>query len=145
MTVLLESPWAWVALGVVLAIAELLVPGYFLIWIAAAALLTGLAGLALPLPFAVLALLFVAMAGVAVLAGRRWYARNPGVDADPALNDRGGQLVGQGAVVACAISGGSGRVRHGDTEWLARGPDLPAGARVRVVGHEGTVLVVEPA
>ena len=59
------------------------------------------------------------------------------------LNDRGGQLVGQSAVVTHVIEGGSGRVRHGDTEWLARGPDSPPGTRMRIIGSEGTVLIVE--
>lgn len=143
MMTVLASPWGWVTLGVILAIAELLVPGYFLIWIAAAALITGLAGLAMPLPFAALALLFAGMSTIALLVGRRWYLRNPGADADPSLNDRGGQLVGQCAIVSTPIAAGSGRVRHGDTEWLAQGPDTDVGARVRIVGHRGTVLVVE--
>jgi hypothetical protein len=138
------EPWGWIALGVALAIAELLLPGYFLIWIAAAALITGLAATSLPLTFAAQVLLFAGLAVLATLGGRRWYSRNPGTSADPMLNDRGGQLVGQTATVSAAISGGSGRVRHGDTEWLARGADAATGARVRIVGHDGTVLVVEP-
>jgi membrane protein implicated in regulation of membrane protease activity len=41
-------------------------------------------------------------------------------------------------------AGGHGRLRLGDTTWAATGPDgLPAGARVRVVGAQGTVLRVE--
>jgi inner membrane protein len=46
-------------------------------------------------------------------------------------------------VVEVAIEHGRGRVRVGDGAWPARGPDLPAGARARVVGIEGGVLVVE--
>jgi hypothetical protein len=33
----------------------------------------------------------------------------------------------------------------GDTVWKVKGPDLPAGARVRVVDVEGAVLVVTGA
>ena len=34
--------------------------------------------------------------------------------------------------------------QHGDSEWLARGPDLAVGTRVRITGSDGAVLVVEP-
>ena len=42
-----------------------------------------------------------------------------------------------------AIVGGRGRVRIGDSSWIAEGPDLPAGTRVRVVAVEGVVLKVQ--
>jgi len=139
----LAPQWSWVALGLVLAIAELVAPGYFMIWIAAAALLTGVATAALPLTLTAQVLLFAVLAALAMALGRRWLARNPIVSADPMLNDRGGQLIGQTALVTHAIDGGSGRVKHGDSEWMARGPDAQPGTRMRIVGHDGTVLVVE--
>ena len=43
------------------------------------------------------------------------------------------------------ISGGEGRVRVGDSVWTARGPDAPAGARVRIIRAEGATLWVEGA
>ena len=57
------------------------------------------------------------------------------------LNDRGGQLVGEQVVVTHALDGGSGKVKHGDTEWLAKGPDAEPGTRMRVSGHDGVLLV----
>ena len=41
-----------------------------------------------------------------------------------------------------AIGPGHGRVRIGDSTWLAAGPDLPAGSRVRIVGARGALLLV---
>ncbi|MGV8890008.1 MAG: NfeD family protein, partial [Pseudomonas sp.] len=29
--------------------------------------------------------------------------------------------------------------------WMARGPDAAAGCRVRVIGQQGAILLVEPA
>ena len=137
----------WIALGVALAIAEIVAPGYFLIWLAAAALLTGLVSAAMPIGLTAEVLLFAMLCALALGAAKRWFARNPGASADPMLNDRGGQLVGQSAVVTHVIEGGPeggmGRVRHGDTEWLARGPDSPLGTRMRITGSDGTVLIVE--
>ncbi|MFM9935553.1 MAG: NfeD family protein [Novosphingobium sp.] len=135
--------WGWMALGVALAIAELVAPGYFLIWLGAAAFVTGLVAAAAPVGLNAEILLFVVLCALSLGGARYWFARHPGVSADPLLNDRGGQLVGQSAVVTHVIEGGTGRVRHGDTEWLARGPDAPPGTRMRITGSEGTTLIVE--
>lgn len=135
--------WGWMALGVALAIAELLAPGYFLIWLAAAALLTGVVAAAVPIGLTGEILLFALLCAAALGAAKRWLARNPVTSADPMLNDRGGQLIGQSGMVTHVIEGGTGRVRHGDTEWLVRGPDAPPGTRMRITGSEGTVLIVE--
>lgn len=61
----------------------------------------------------------------------------------PDLNQRPEQLVGRVLVLEEAISGGRGRVRAGDTLWPAEGPDMPAGAEVRVAAVRGTVLQVQ--
>lgn len=135
--------WGWMALGVALAIAEILAPGYFLIWLAAAALVTGLVAASVPVGLEGEILLFAVLCALSLAAGRRWVLRHPVESADPMLNDRGGQIVGQSVVVTHVIEGGSGRVRHGDTEWLARGPDAQPGTRMRVTGADGTVLIVE--
>ena len=41
-----------------------------------------------------------------------------------------------------AIEQGSGKARLGDGVWKVSGPELPVGARVRVVGVDGTILKV---
>jgi membrane protein implicated in regulation of membrane protease activity len=142
----LAPHWGWLALGLTLAIAEMVAPGYFMIWLAAAALATGFATAALSselLTVPMQVMLFAVLAAVALVLGRRWLVRNPIDSADPMLNDRGGQLVGETALVTHAIDGGTGRVKCGDSEWLARGPDAQPGTRVRISGHDGVVLIVE--
>ena len=42
-----------------------------------------------------------------------------------------------------ALANGHGKIRLGDTVWLAEGPDLPAGAPVVVKDTRGTTAVVE--
>ncbi|MFT4027826.1 MAG: NfeD family protein [Novosphingobium sp.] len=139
----LDGHWAWLALGLVLAVAEMVVPGFFLIWLAGAAIVTGLLAWALPLGLAPQIVIFALLALISVFGGRRYLRANPVVGADPLMNDRGGRLVGEVVTVASVIEGGSGRVRHGDSEWLAKGPDAEPGTRMRVAGHDGTVLLVE--
>ena len=67
----------------------------------------------------------------------------PVISADPLLNQRGQQMVGRQVVVTQAIEGGTGRVRCGDTDWLAQGPDAAAGARLTVTGSTGSTLIVD--
>jgi membrane protein implicated in regulation of membrane protease activity len=63
----------------------------------------------------------------------------------PDLNRPAVQFVGRVLVVVEPIEGGRGKVSVGDTLWPVEGPDLPAGAHVRVTAAKGTVLQVERA
>lgn len=135
---------AWLIAALALGIAELAIPGVFLVFLAIAAAITGVALLALPaLPLAAQIGSFAVWSIAAVLIGRRWYRDYP-VAGDRLLNDRAGRLVGEIAELETAIVAGEGRVRIGDGSWPARGPALPAGARVRIMQVAGGVLVVEP-
>ena len=140
----LDAQWWWLLAAALLALVELVAPGIFSIWIAAAAALTGLAVMAVDLPVAFQLALFALLSMAAVYAGRRWYERYPVASDDPMLNDRTARLVGQSVTVVSAIRGGEGRVKVGDSVWAARGPDADEGARVRVTGADGACLRVEP-
>lgn len=139
----LDPHWTWLAIGLFLAAAEIAVPGFFLIWLAAAAVITGLVAWIMSVSFALQVLLFAVLSIGLVLAARRWLRTNEIESADPAMNDRGARLLGDTVLVTHAIDGGTGRVRHGDSEWLAKGPDAPPGTRMRISGHDGAVLIVE--
>ncbi len=140
----LEAHWVWLTLGLVLAGLEMLVPGVYLIWLALAAIATGvLTGLLdLSLPMQVVDFVFLAL--IAVFSARRLLRDRPITSSDPLMNRRGARLVGETALVVQAIEHGSGRVRLGDSEWIARGLDVAAGEYVRIVGTDGAVLLVEP-
>jgi membrane protein implicated in regulation of membrane protease activity len=139
----LEPHWFWLALGLLLAIGEMTIPGLFLIWLALAAIVTGLVAWVAPIGMPVQIVLFAVLAIVSVFAGRNWLRSNPIEGADPLMNDRGARLIGETVVVTQALEGGSGRVRHGDSEWLVNGADAEVGTRMRVTGHDGAVLLVE--
>ncbi|OCC24310.1 hypothetical protein MB02_06875 [Croceicoccus estronivorus] len=140
----LDPHWAWLAIGLILAAAEMAVPGVFLIWLAGAALVTGVVAWLLPIGLPIQIVIFALLAILAVFTGRNYLRANPVEEADPKMNHRGARLAGETAVVTQAIVGGSGRIRHGDSEWLARGPDAAPGVRVRITGSDGAVLLVEP-
>ncbi len=139
----LLSPWGWLSLAAAAAAFEMLLPGAYLIWVAAAAFATALTAALLNLSIDGQLGAFAIWIAVSLLAARRWNSKRVKSSDHGLLNQRAAQLAGQRATVTTAIVGGRGRVRLGDSEWIAAGPDLPAGSRVRISGAEGTVLRVE--
>jgi membrane protein implicated in regulation of membrane protease activity len=139
----IEPGWLWMIGGVLLLIAEIIAPGFFLIFIGAAAILAGLFTLLFDLGPAPQLALFALYAVLAVLVGRRFYANGTADSADPLLNDRGGRLVGKIVTVVSDVDDHGGRVRVGDSEWSARGGPAVAGTRVRITGVDGNCLKVE--
>ncbi len=138
-----DPHWAWLALGLVLAVGEMTIPGVFLIWMAGAAVITGLVTWIVPLSVPLQVVLFAVLSMAAVFIGRNWLRANPIIAADPMMNDRGGRAVGETVLVTTVIEGGEGRVKLGDSEWIAKGPDAEPGTRMRVTAHDGSILIVE--
>jgi inner membrane protein len=141
----IEPGWLWLIGGVILLAAELIAPGFSLIFIGAAAIATGLLSVALGLPVTLQLASFAILAFVAArIGGRRFYASRYDYSADPLLNDRAARLLGKVVVVVQPIDSHGGRVRVGDSEWSARGKPAGVGERVRIVDVEGNCLKVEP-
>jgi membrane protein implicated in regulation of membrane protease activity len=141
----IDPHWGWLLLAVCLATAEILLPGVFLIWLAAAAFVTGLIAFLVTIPVPAQLCIFAAGSILAVYAGRRWFKTHKTESEDPLLNDRGARLVGRRGVVVEAIVNGTGRVRLGDSSWLATGPTMGVGDAARILAVDGTSLVVGPA
>lgn len=139
--------WSWWIFGLILLLAELFLPGVFLIWIGAAAIVLGLLSLVLWdtafWGWQVQLLLFAVLSVVFALIGRRYYANRNQSD-EPLLNQRSASLVGRTATLHEPITEGRGRIRLDDTWWSVMGPDVPAGTRVRVTAAHGRDLSVEP-
>ena len=140
----LDAHWVWLMLGLLLAALEMLVPGVYLIWLAAAALITGTLTFAFDLSLPLQVVDFVFLSLIAAFSAKRFLGEKPIESSDPLMNRRGARMVGETALVVTAIEHGSGRVKVGDSEWIARGADVPAGQRVRITGTDGSSLLVEP-
>lgn len=139
------DPWGWFVLGGVLLVAEILLPGAFLLWLGLAGLATGALALLVAVGWQIQVLAFAVLAVVSVLIGRR-ISPAPGAASDrPFLNRRADSQVGRVFILDAPIVEGSGRVRIDDSVWRIEGPDLPAGAKVIVLKADGAVLVVGPA
>lgn len=138
-----EPEYVWLILAALLALAEIFVPGVFLIWVAAAAAVTGIASAFIDLTLAGQLTLFGISTIATVLFGRRWYLTNIVKSEDPLLNDRAARLIGTTVTVVTPVSATSGRVKVGDGEWSARGPAMPIGAIARIVDVTDGVLILE--
>jgi membrane protein implicated in regulation of membrane protease activity len=140
----IEAHWVWLTLGLLLAGFEMIVPGVYLIWLGIAAIVTGvLTGLLhLSLPVQVVDFVFLSL--IVTFSARRFLRDSPIASADPLMNRRVARMVGRTAVVVQAIEHGRGRVHFGDSEWIANGPDLAVGERVRITGSDGATLLVQP-
>ena len=145
------GPWAWLLLGFVLLGLELLAPGVFLVWFGLAALVVG--GVSV-MPFAdvgwwpwqIQAIAFVVLSALFAMVGTRLLKDEASPrETTASLNDPGARFVGRTAELVSPIADGIGRIRLGDTTWRVMGPDLPQGAKVRIVGTRSETLVVEAA
>ena len=115
-----NQDWIWLAIGVALLIGEVLIPGVFLLWIGLAGLATGFV---------------VAIASI--------MKNTPEESAEaPNLNKKGAAMIGKNYVLASDIVNGEGRVKVGDTVWIATGQDMSEGTRVTVDEVDGTKLHV---
>lgn len=135
----------WIAALLLLG-GEVLLPGYFMLWIGLAAAVMGVVLLVLPgLTALAQAVIFVVLAFASCFLYWKWV--RPRLNRIPAgnerLNRRGEQLIGQRYTLCEPIVQGRGKARVGDGMWLVTGPDLPLGATVEVIGIDGTTLRVK--
>jgi inner membrane protein len=142
----MNSSWFWFILAGLLLIGELLSPGVFLMWLAGAAVITGLVELVLGMAWTSELLVFGLASLLVVLLSWKFVSRgwNPKSD-QPYLNQRHGAYVGQIFVLEQAIVNGSGTLRIEDALWNVDGPDLAVGTRVKVKGVNGLRLMAERA
>lgn len=144
----LSTHYLWWILALLLIAGELLLPGYFLLWIGLAAAAMGVVLWVDPtLGLLAQAMLFGLLAFASCIGYARWLRprlerRAPGGER---LNRRAEQLIGQRYELIEPIVNGRGKARVGDGQWLVSGPDLPLGTTVEVVAVEGTTLQVRAA
>jgi len=140
--------WAiWVILGIVLVVAEAVVPSFFIIWFGLAGILVGVLLLLLTLPLWAQIVLWLVLSIAFFALFRPYFSPKRGV---VPVGTSTGDIVGQIGVTLTDVHPMSrGRVRFGrpvlgSDEWPCVADDaIPAGARVRVVGVEGQLVRVE--
>jgi membrane protein implicated in regulation of membrane protease activity len=138
--------WHWWILAGMLLILELTSPVFFFLWLGFSAAAVGFLLLVFPnIPVEAQLVLFGILSVVAVLAWRKYREVRPPLSDQPLLNQRGQQYTGRTFTLDQPIVNGVGKVQVDDSTWRVKGPELPAGTPVRVVGVDGVVFVVERA
>jgi len=131
----------WLIAGLVMMLLEVVAPGVFLMWLGLAALGTWLVIQVVEPGFAGQVVVFAVFAAATIAIGLRVRSSRKAALVNTPMSG----LVGREAVVL-EFHGRTGRVRLGDSDWSARlagGTEAPEPqARLRVVGVDGTTLVV---
>ena len=143
--------WHWLGVGIILLTLEVAVGTFDLLWISIGAFATALFAAIVPEPlggwqgqltfFAIVAVAFV-ISGRTLFKGLRMRAST-----HPNLNDRLAKMVGEHGEAATRFDDGRGKVRIGDSVWLAQqmdGAAIAEGDKVVVAGADGTLLKVKP-
>jgi len=138
--------FAWGAAALLLFAAEALAPGAFMLWLGFAAVVVFIAVLLVPgMSLLAQVAAFVVLSFVSIQIYRTWFRGRERQSDQPMLNRRVAQLVGRVVPLERGIVNGRGRVQIADALWDVVGPELPAGAPVRIVGADGMTLRVEAA
>ncbi|MCB2114359.1 MAG: NfeD family protein [Parvularculaceae bacterium] len=141
--------WGWFVFAAILLIVEISTGSTYFLWPAAAAVVVGFTDLwpldgAWRAQLAVFGVLTVLLTIFATPKVKPWLHKS---QADHlTLNERGAQKIGKRVRVEEAFSSGVGRVRFGDTVWLAGGVDganFEKGAEVEIVSVDGAKLYVK--
>lgn len=136
--------WYWWVLAVAFLGLEIVITGFFFLWLAVAAAVVGsLLWLIPTLSFNIQVLLFSLLAIASVVGWWRYGAGKSATSDHPLLNRRGQQYVGRTFNLYEAIENGQGKIKVDDSLWKVHGEDCPAGSKVKIVAVKGTVFEVE--
>ena len=116
----ISTHWFWLSLGLILGVAEMVAPGFFLMWLGLAALIVGILDYFLPITLAYQVAMFATLSVLTVFAGKKFLQKNPIGSDDANLNDRGARMIGEIVTVLEPIANGHGRVKVGDSVWNCR-------------------------
>jgi len=136
--------WNWWVLALVLLVVELLAPGFFFLWMAASAFVTGSLLLLIPaidvkLQVSIFSILSVVFIGLWKLYGKK----HPITTDHPLLNKRGQQYIGRVFNLYKPIENGEGKIKVDDSIWKVHGEDCDINTKVKVIAVRGTVFDVE--
>ncbi|NTV11916.1 MAG: NfeD family protein [Zoogloea sp.] len=142
--------WHWAVLGLVLILAELAIPAFFVIWFGLGGLLVALAVLLVPSLSQTAQITLWTLASIAMVFA--WFRVFRPESRKTRIGQADGEVIGEiGLMVAAVAPFERGRVRFqkpvlGSDEWVCISDEpIAAGARVRVVTVEGSFVKVVKA
>lgn len=142
----IDPMMAWLIIGAVLMLLELIVPGVYLFWFGVAALAVGGLLSFIPLGFIMQILLFAIFSVIAVIIGVKVYKGKDQDITSQHLNQvRGKEYVGQTYTLTMDITNNNGQLPIGDSVWSIHGENLPAGTKIKITHLTGNTLHYEKA
>jgi len=136
--------WHWWILAIVCLSIEIFAPGAVFIWFSVSAAVLGFLLLLLPdLSWQWQITLFGVLSVLSIVGWRMYRQKVPEIDAHPALNKRGEELIGRTFTLSAPITNNYGKIHVDDTMWKVQGDDCAVGQKVKVTSLNGTVLNVE--
>src|SRR4051794_31539331 len=103
--------WTWWVFAGIMLLLELVLPGFFFIWLAFAAAGVGLLVLVFELSWQAQIVIFAVLAVAFVLLARPWFRKGELVESDrPNLNRRMQSFIGRSFVLDQPIANGRGRL-----------------------------------
>ena len=138
------SIWHWLILGFVLLIAEIAMPGVFLLWWGLAAIVVaGIMKLFPALPLSALVVIYAIIAIIlSVIWWRYQHSKDPADQAQSVLNQRDHAMIGARGKVLEMAENGIGRGAFGDTTWRIKGHGLSVNDLIEVTGVNSITLNV---
>ena len=132
------------AIGALLTGLEFLIKGRYIIWFGLGALLAGTVAVLMGEPdWPIQAALFCFCVMMSVAVGRRMRKDTPGLTA--AQRQAQQRYLGRQAYLQIPIVNGEGKIKLDDKFYTVRGPDLPKGTIVEIVGVDKTAFTVAKA
>lgn len=144
------QPWHWFVFGVVLIIAEMFLPSFFLLWFGAAAVVVSGVVFVVPMGASGAILLWLVLSAIFCLAWFKWI--QPTFKSRTKAGLGAAVIIGEVGMITKSPSGEhAGVVRFstpkaGASEWVCRSQgDLPlaVGERVEIVNIVGNELLVK--
>jgi membrane protein implicated in regulation of membrane protease activity len=137
--------WNWFIAAAVFLLLELMAPGAFMLWLGLSAILVAVISLVVVWSWQAQLIAFAVFAVASIPAWRHFARRVEKPSESPFLNRRSEGYVGRVFTLDKPIVDGVGTIRIDDTIWRVRGPDCPAGSRVKIAQADGANLMVEAA
>lgn len=127
----------WLAVAVILFIAEMFLGTFYLLVVCAAFVAAGLSAWLLQTPFAVNMTIAAVCSVVGIAVVRLWQKKQPVAEAVDDLD------LGQVVVLQMQMPDGLWQVQYRGTRWQAQVQgDAKAGQRGKIIGKDGNVLIV---
>ena len=137
--------WNWLILGFCLLIAEIIIPGIFLLWWGIAAIITaGITALFSGISLVASGIIYALLSFILSIAWWKYqHAKDKTDQKHSVLNQRDHAMLGSKGTVQEIAPNGIGRGFFGDTTWRIKGEHLQPGDLIEVIYVQGITLFVQ--